>query len=160
MLKPNFKSDGPYVATGIPPTTAVPSDGTKLKSKWPTAPDLAGNDNPCRLEGEVSDLVVPGALRPNLSGIFYRIMCDPFVPPHWQITYQLMAMGKCLLSFSATVTSISRCATSKQNDMFWKGELARPFSDCIEIQSFRIIRASDWQLIVLSIQTSSCGPTS
>lgn len=28
-----------------------------LKSNWPVALDLAGSDSPCRLEGEVKDLV-------------------------------------------------------------------------------------------------------
>jgi carotenoid cleavage dioxygenase-like enzyme len=75
-------TDHAYVAVDVPPPTAVPSDGSTLKSKWPVARDLAGSDKPCRLEGEVSDLVVLGNIPPNLSGIFYRIMCDPFVPPH------------------------------------------------------------------------------
>src|SRR5436305_508931 len=75
-------TDNAYVAADVPPPTAVPSDGSNLKSKWPIARDLAGSDKPCRLEGEVSDLVVLGNLPSNLSGIFYRIMCDPFVPPH------------------------------------------------------------------------------
>ena len=56
-------------------------DGT-LKSKWPVARDLAGSAKPCRLEGEVGDLVVLGNVPPDLDGVFYRIMCDPFVPPH------------------------------------------------------------------------------
>lgn len=30
-----------------------------LKSKWPVALDLAGSSLPCRLEGEVEDLVSP-----------------------------------------------------------------------------------------------------
>src|SRR4051812_24690753 len=49
-------TDNAYVAADVPPT-AVPSDGSNLKS---IARDLAGSDKPCRLEGEVSDLVVLG----------------------------------------------------------------------------------------------------
>ncbi|KAF2183452.1 carotenoid oxygenase [Zopfia rhizophila CBS 207.26] len=53
-----------------------------LKSKWPIALDLGGNNNPCRLEGEVGDLVVIGETPPQICGTFYRITADPFVPPH------------------------------------------------------------------------------
>ena len=37
---------------------------------------------PCRLEGEVGDLVVLGEIPSAIDGTFYRVMCDPFVPPH------------------------------------------------------------------------------
>jgi len=55
-----------------------------LTSKWPTALDLAGGGTPCRLEGEVADLVVLGNIPKRLEGNFYRVMVDPFVPPHPQ----------------------------------------------------------------------------
>ena len=55
-----------------------------MKSKWPAALDLAGGGTPCRLEGEVADLVVLGSIPKRLEGNFYRVMVDPFVPPHPQ----------------------------------------------------------------------------
>ena len=87
-----------YVGTNVPPPTAVDtpideslngiskftngSDDGELSSKWPITKDLAGSVKPCRLEGEVGDLVVLETVPLELDGIFYRIMCDPFVPPH------------------------------------------------------------------------------
>lgn len=56
-----------------------------LTSKWPVALDLAGSDKPCRLEGEVADLVVLGKIPQELDGTLYRVMTDPFVPPHPQV---------------------------------------------------------------------------
>ncbi|RFU34098.1 hypothetical protein B7463_g2207, partial [Scytalidium lignicola] len=53
-----------------------------LASKWPEALDLAGSNNPCRLEGEIGDLIVLGEIPKEIDGTFYRVMCDPFVPPH------------------------------------------------------------------------------
>ncbi|KAK7548078.1 carotenoid oxygenase [Phyllosticta citricarpa] len=53
-----------------------------LTSKWPVALDLTGSNLPCRLEGEIGDLVVMGEIPKEISGTFYRVMCDPFVPPH------------------------------------------------------------------------------
>ncbi|EUC51004.1 hypothetical protein COCMIDRAFT_80271 [Bipolaris oryzae ATCC 44560] len=53
-----------------------------LTSKWPVALDIAGGGAPCRLEGEVGDLVVLGEIPKELNGTFYRVMTDPFVPPH------------------------------------------------------------------------------
>lgn len=42
----------------VQPTDSVSDTWTHgLKSKWPTALDLAGSNLPCRLEGEVADLV-------------------------------------------------------------------------------------------------------
>lgn len=52
-----------------------------LASRWPIAHDLAGSTMPCRLEGEIGDLVVLGDIPKEIDGTFYRIMCDPFVPP-------------------------------------------------------------------------------
>lgn len=52
-----------------------------LTSRWPQALDLAGSDLPCRLEGEIGDLVVRGEIPKEIDGTFYRVMCDPFVPP-------------------------------------------------------------------------------
>lgn len=53
-----------------------------LTTKWPAANDIAGSSLPCRLEGEISDLVVLGDIPREIEGTFYRVMCDPFVPPH------------------------------------------------------------------------------
>ncbi|PNS14571.1 hypothetical protein CAC42_2628 [Sphaceloma murrayae] len=55
-----------------------------LTSKWPIASDLAGSTLPCRFEGELADLVVLGEIPPEIRGTFYRVMCDPFMPPHVQ----------------------------------------------------------------------------
>lgn len=52
-----------------------------LKSNWPMALDLTGSNLPCRLEGEVKDLVVLGSIPEQIEGCFYRVMVDPFVPP-------------------------------------------------------------------------------
>ncbi|KAH7149837.1 isoeugenol monooxygenase [Dactylonectria estremocensis] len=52
-----------------------------LESKWPIAFDLAGSSSPCRIEGEVGDLVVLGEIPAAIDGTFYRVMCDPFMPP-------------------------------------------------------------------------------
>lgn len=71
-----------------------------LKSKWPVALDLYGSNLPCRLEGEIEDLVssrslsvndrkrktdknqvVLGEIPKEIDGSFYRIMVDPFMPP-------------------------------------------------------------------------------
>ena len=73
-------------AVELPPLAQV---GTKsddwtygLKSKWPVAADLTGSAQPCRLEAEVADLVVLGEIPKQIDGSFYRVMCDPYVPPH------------------------------------------------------------------------------
>ncbi|PSN74502.1 carotenoid oxygenase [Corynespora cassiicola Philippines] len=55
-----------------------------LKSKWPQATDLRGSNLPCRLEGEVADLIVLGEIPKELDGTFYRVMTDPYMPPHPQ----------------------------------------------------------------------------
>ena len=52
-----------------------------LASSWPEALDLAGSNVPCRLEGEIGDLIVRGKIPKEIDGTFYRVMCDPFVPP-------------------------------------------------------------------------------
>ncbi|KJX99002.1 lignostilbene dioxygenase like protein [Zymoseptoria brevis] len=73
----------------VPPSKAAalqnggePDDWTHgLKSIWPVALDLAGGSLPCRLEGEVQDLVVLGEIPKAIDGSFYRVMVDPFVPP-------------------------------------------------------------------------------
>ncbi|KAK4706184.1 hypothetical protein P7C70_g32, partial [Phenoliferia sp. Uapishka_3] len=57
---------------------------TPLTSKWPTSLDLAGSNKPCRLEGEVADLVVLGKIPHQIDGTFFRVMTDPFMPPHPQ----------------------------------------------------------------------------
>ncbi|OBS25968.1 hypothetical protein FPOA_06500 [Fusarium poae] len=61
---------------------AQQSGQPKLTGKWPQALDLAGSNLPCRLEGEVGDLIVLGQIPSGIDGTFYRVMCDPFVPPH------------------------------------------------------------------------------
>lgn len=53
-----------------------------LETKWPAAFDLAGSNLPCRIEGEIGDLLVFGEIPSAIDGTFYRVMCDPFVPPH------------------------------------------------------------------------------
>ncbi|KAH8894409.1 isoeugenol monooxygenase [Thozetella sp. PMI_491] len=53
-----------------------------LVSIWPPVRDPAGSELPCRFEGEVGDLVVHGEIPKGINGTFYRVMCDPFVPPH------------------------------------------------------------------------------
>lgn len=53
-----------------------------LQSKWPITRDLGGSTLPCRLEGEVEDLVILGEVPKQINGTFYRVMVDPFVPPH------------------------------------------------------------------------------
>ena len=58
-----------------------PDGSYGLTSKWPVSLDLAGSNSPCRLEGEIADLVVLGELPVEISGTFYRVMVDPFVPP-------------------------------------------------------------------------------
>lgn len=57
-------------------------NGSELKSNWPNATDLFGSNQPCRLEGEVADLIVLGTVPPEIDGTFYRVMTDPFMPPH------------------------------------------------------------------------------
>ncbi|KAH8594523.1 lignostilbene-alpha,beta-dioxygenase-like protein [Bisporella sp. PMI_857] len=71
--------------TPVPP--AVPGSATQdylhgLKPTWPVAADLLGSNLPCRLEGEIADLVVYGEVPKEINGTFFRVMCDPFVPPH------------------------------------------------------------------------------
>jgi carotenoid cleavage dioxygenase-like enzyme len=51
-----------------------------LKTKWTVAFDLAGSNLPCRIEGDIGDLVVLGDIPSGIDGTFYRVMCDPFVP--------------------------------------------------------------------------------
>lgn len=53
-----------------------------LASNWPIAHDLAGSSAPCRLEGEIGDLITFGEIPTEIDGTFYRVMCDPFVAPH------------------------------------------------------------------------------
>lgn len=53
-----------------------------LSSAWPQASDLAGSVSPCRVECEIASLIVFGQIPPAIDGTFYRVMSDPFVPPH------------------------------------------------------------------------------
>lgn len=59
-------------------------NGASLNSKWPVSEDLYGSDLPCRVQGEVADLVVLGDIPPEIDGTFYRVTVDPYVPPHPQ----------------------------------------------------------------------------
>lgn len=74
----------------LPGDKSGPRNGVKddpytgLTSKWPVAFDLAGSSLPCRLEGEIADLVVLGDVPPQIRGTFYRVMCDACMPPHAQ----------------------------------------------------------------------------
>lgn len=52
-----------------------------LTTKWPVALDLAGSSMPCRVEGEIGDLIVLGEIPQVIDGTFYRVANDPFVPP-------------------------------------------------------------------------------
>ncbi|GAB7355573.1 hypothetical protein MBLNU459_g6045t1 [Dothideomycetes sp. NU459] len=73
----------PAKAAPLPKGAADDEEYTHgLKSKWPIALDLAGSALPCRLEGEVGDLVVLGEIPKEIDGTFYRVMVDPYVPPH------------------------------------------------------------------------------
>lgn len=85
----NGKPD--LLASNVPPPSKVEAPAQEqsnlndghygLVSNWPIALDLAGSDLPCRLEGEISDLVVLGQIPKEIEGTFYRVMVDPFVPP-------------------------------------------------------------------------------
>ncbi|KAL5347575.1 transcriptional regulatory protein rco1 [Pseudogymnoascus australis] len=52
-----------------------------LNSKWSQILQMPFASFPCRLEGEVSDLLVYGEIPNEIDGTFYRIMVDPFFPP-------------------------------------------------------------------------------
>lgn len=58
--------------------SALERQGAQLKSKWPDAFDLRGSNLPCRLEGEVADLVVLGTVPAEIDGTFYRV-CLPLL---------------------------------------------------------------------------------
>lgn len=69
-------------SNNVPPPSLVPSQAQAadhgagsedLKSNWPIAKDLAGSALPCRLEGEVADLVVRGQVPKELDGTFFRV---------------------------------------------------------------------------------------
>ncbi|KAB8304114.1 hypothetical protein EYC80_003534 [Monilinia laxa] len=64
--------------------TSIPANTKSLTSNWPKTHDLAGSNLPCRLEGEIGSLAILGTIPPEINGTFYRITCDPFVPPHPQ----------------------------------------------------------------------------
>jgi carotenoid cleavage dioxygenase-like enzyme len=50
-----------------------PSSG-ELVSDWEvSAVDLAGSNKPCRLEGEVGNLIIRGKVPKELDGTFYRV---------------------------------------------------------------------------------------
>ena len=75
------------LAPDVPPPPSVPGSQPYLHgltASWPIAQDLTGSNSPCRLEGEISDLVIHGTVPSAIGGTFYRVMCDPFVPPHPQ----------------------------------------------------------------------------
>lgn len=81
--------DAELYAPDVPHTSKVIATETKnaddelygLTSKWPVAMDLAGSTAPCRLDGEIGDLIVLGNIPKEIDGTFYRVMVDPFVPP-------------------------------------------------------------------------------
>ncbi|KAK4117947.1 hypothetical protein N657DRAFT_638394 [Parathielavia appendiculata] len=52
------------------------------RSRWPVAYNLAKPNLPCRIKGEVQDLVVLDEIPPKIDGASYRVMTDPLVPPH------------------------------------------------------------------------------
>lgn len=52
-----------------------------LTSSWTPSLQPPWATQPIRLEGEIADLPVYGAIPPEIDGTFYRIMVDPFYPP-------------------------------------------------------------------------------
>ncbi|KIX00106.1 uncharacterized protein Z518_10243 [Rhinocladiella mackenziei CBS 650.93] len=75
-------SDVPPLSKAATATSSGHNDGLYgLTSKWPVVHDLAGSTLPCRLEGEIGDLIVLGTIPKEIDGTFYRVMCDPYVPP-------------------------------------------------------------------------------
>lgn len=65
--------DEPENGDGAGAAPAAAKSSSELKSKWPDAFDLRGSNLPCRLEGEVADLVVLGTVPPEIDGTFYRV---------------------------------------------------------------------------------------
>ena len=73
---------GEAVTSGLVARTRGQRNGYYgLTTKWPAALDLAGGGMPCRIEGEIADLVVLGEVPKGIDGTFYRVMIDPFVCP-------------------------------------------------------------------------------
>ncbi|KAL5313496.1 hypothetical protein ACEPPN_019229 [Leptodophora sp. 'Broadleaf-Isolate-01'] len=71
------------VSTKAPPLRNQSEEANYgLISLWPATKDIIGGDMPCRLEGEIADLVVFGKISTEINGTFYRMMCDPYLPPH------------------------------------------------------------------------------
>lgn len=66
----------------VPVIGSLRANTELVPDKWFNTTDLAGSGVPCRLEGEVKDLVVFGKIPREIDGTFYRIMTDPFIPPH------------------------------------------------------------------------------
>ncbi|TGO56546.1 hypothetical protein BCON_0076g00240 [Botryotinia convoluta] len=62
--------------TSHTPTTQDSRNPQNLTSRWPTAIDLAGSNLPCRLEGEVANLVVLGSIRSEINGHFTNMPID------------------------------------------------------------------------------------
>lgn len=58
---------------GAGAVSASSKNVSELQSKWPDTYDLRGSNLPCRLEGEVADLVVLGTVPPEIDGTFYRV---------------------------------------------------------------------------------------
>ncbi|CAI7677020.1 unnamed protein product [Penicillium pancosmium] len=52
----------------------------KLSSRWAFTEDLGGYDIPIRLEGEIGDVIVRGAIPNFIDGTFYRVGSDHFTP--------------------------------------------------------------------------------
>ena len=77
----SFLDQKPAAKPYIPTTKDDAQSKKELKSKWPVTVDLYGSNLPCRLEGEVADLIVLGEIPKEIDGTFFRVMVDPFVPP-------------------------------------------------------------------------------
>jgi hypothetical protein len=53
----------------------------QLQTLWPAAArDFAGQSRPVRIEGDIRDLQVLGAIPKQINGTFYRVFPDPGQP--------------------------------------------------------------------------------
>ena len=52
-----------------------------LRSGWRATADVGGGVTPCRIEGEVDDVVAFGNIPTAIDGTFYRVMSDPYFLP-------------------------------------------------------------------------------
>ena len=53
-------------------------------TKFPDLPMFAGINAPCRIEADVNDLEVVGAIPPEIDGAFYRVAADHQFPPRFE----------------------------------------------------------------------------